>query len=200
MNRVNSKRIVSTNNLTKMAMLGVISFILMAFQVPLPFIAPHFMQMDISDLPIAVGSFAMGPVAAIIISAIKNILHIVIKGTSTAGVGELSNFIISSAFGFTAGLIYSRHKTFKTAIFSLFAGTIVMTLLAITSNYFFIFPLYSKVIPMKEIIGMASHISSKINDLWSLMIYSVLPFNLIKGFVVSAATVLIYKRVSYLLK
>ena len=94
MNRVNSKRIVSTNNLTKMAMLGVISFILMAFQVPLPFIAPHFMQMDISDLPIAVGSFAMGPFAAIIISAIKNILHIVIKGTSTAGVGELSNFII----------------------------------------------------------------------------------------------------------
>ncbi|MDO5041074.1 MAG: ECF transporter S component [Peptoniphilus sp.] len=200
MNKVNSKSKINVKFFTRIAMLGAIAFVLMAIQVPLPFIAPAFLQMDISDLPIVIGSFAMGPISAILISALKNILHIVIKGTTTGGVGELSNFIIGSTFAVTAGLIYNRNKTYKTAVIGLLAGTIAMTVISIISNYFFVFPLYSKLIPMEAIINMGSQVTSKITDLWSMMIYSILPFNLIKGFTVSAIAMLIYKRVSPIFK
>ncbi len=200
MNKVNSKSKISVKFLTRIGMLGAIAFVLMAIQMPLPFIAPTFLQMDVSDLPIVIGSFAMGPTAAVLISALKNILHLVIKGTTTGGVGELSNFIIGSTFAVTAGLIYNRKKTYKNAVLSLLAGTIAMTAASIISNYFFIFPLYSKLIPMEAIINMGSQITSKITDLWSMMIYSIMPFNLIKGFTVSAIAMLVYKKVSIILK
>ena len=200
MNRVNSKTGASTRQLIRITMLSAISFLLMAYQIPLPFIAPSFIQMDVSDLPIVVGSFAMGPVAGILISALKNILHIVIKGTTTGGVGELSNFIIGSAFAFTAGFVYSRNKTFKNAFLGLFLGSLAMTGVSIISNYYFIFPLYSKLMPMDAIIEAGSIVTLKITDLWSMMMYSILPFNLIKGFSVSALAMLIYKRVSPILK
>lgn len=200
MNKVSSRNSLNVRVMTKIGMLGAVAFILMYFQFPLAFIAPSFMQVDISDLPILIGSFALGPVPAILISALKNVLHLAIKGTSTGGVGELSNFIISSVFAVTAGMVYKKKRTFKGAILGLFLGTIVMTITAIISNYFFIFPLYAKLMPMEAIINAGSKITSRITDLWSLMIYSVLPFNLLKGFITSAVTILIYKRVSIMFK
>lgn len=200
MNKVNSRNNSNVRVMTKVGMLGAIAFILMYFQFPLAFIAPSFMQVDIADLPVLIGSFALGPVPAILISAIKNILHLAIKGTSTGGVGELSNFIVSSVFAVTAGIIYKKKRTFKGAIVGLFIGTIVMTITALISNYFFIFPLYAKLMPMEAIINAGAAITSRITDLWSLMIYSVLPFNLLKGFITSVVTILIYKRVSPIFK
>ncbi|MBP2025978.1 ECF transporter S component [Peptoniphilus stercorisuis] len=200
MNKVNSRNNSNVRVMTKVGMLGAIAFILMYFQFPLAFIAPSFMQVDIADLPVLIGSFALGPIPAILISAIKNILHLAIKGTSTGGVGELSNFIVSSVFAVTAGIIYKKKRTFKGAIVGLFIGTIVMTITALISNYFFIFPLYAKLMPMEAIINAGAAITSRITDLWSLMIYSVLPFNLLKGFITSVVTILIYKRVSPIFK
>ena len=166
MNKVNSSSMFRTKDMTKIGMLSVIGFILMYFQLPLTFVAPPFMKLDISDLPVLLGAFTMGPAYGIIIAAIKNIMHIIFKGTMTAGVGELSNFIISSSFAFVSAYFYRRHKTYKGAVVSLTLGVLAMTALAMISNYFIVFPLYGKVMPMDAIIGMGAAITPRITGLF----------------------------------
>lgn len=200
MNKVNTNTMIRTKDMTKVAMLSVIGFVLMYFQLPLTFVAPPFMKLDISDLPVLMGAFTMGPVYGIIIAALKNLMHIIFKGTMTAGVGELSNFIISSTFAVVSSYIYRKHKTYKGAVLSMTVGVLAMTILAMTSNYFVVFPLYGKVMPMEAIIAMGSAITPKITGLFTMMIYSVLPFNLIKGFTTSAVMMLVYKKISPLFK
>jgi len=200
MNKVNTSTMIRTKDMTKVAMLSVIGFVLMYFQLPLTFVAPPFMKLDISDLPVLMGAFTMGPVYGIIIAALKNLMHIIFKGTMTAGVGELSNFIISSTFALVSSYIYRKHKTYKGAVLSMTVGVLAMTILAMTSNYFVVFPLYGKVMPMEAIIAMGSAITPKITGLFTMMIYSVLPFNLIKGFTTSAVMMLVYKKISPLFK
>ena len=200
MNKVNTNTMIRTKDLTKVAMLSVIGFVLMYFQLPLTFVAPPFMKLDISDLPVLMGAFTMGPVYGIIIAALKNLMHIIFKGTMTAGVGELSNFIISSTFALVSSYIYRKHKTYKGAVLAMTVGVVAMTILAMTSNYFVVFPLYGKVMPMDAIIAMGSAITPKITGLFTMMIYSVLPFNLIKGFTTSAVMMLVYKKISPLFK
>lgn len=200
MNKVNTSTMIRTKDMTKVAMLSVIGFVLMYFQLPLTFVAPPFMKLDISDLPVLMGAFTMGPVYGIIIAALKNLMHIIFKGTMTAGVGELSNFIISSTFALVSSYIYRKHKTYKGAVLAMTVGVVAMTILAMTSNYFVVFPLYGKVMPMEAIIAMGSAITPKITGLFTMMIYSVLPFNLIKGFTTSAVMMLVYKKISPLFK
>ena len=200
MNKVNTSTMIRTKDMTKVAMLSVIGFVLMYFQLPLTFVAPPFMKLDISDLPVLMGAFTMGPVYGIIIAALKNLMHIIFKGTMTAGVGELSNFIISSTFALVSSYIYRKHRTYKGAVLSMTVGVVAMTILAMASNYFVVFPLYGKVMPMEAIIAMGSAITPKITGLFTMMIYSVLPFNLIKGFTTSAIMMLVYEKVSPIFK
>ena len=200
MNKVNTSTMIRTKDMTKIGMLSVIGFILMYFQLPLTFVAPPFMKLDISDLPVLMGAFTMGPAYGIIIAALKNLMHIIFKGTMTAGVGELSNFIISSTFALVSSYIYRKHRTYKGAVLAMTVGVLAMTILAMTSNYFVVFPLYGKVMPMDAIIAMGSAITPKITGLFTMMIYSVLPFNLIKGFTTSAVMMLVYKKISPLFK
>lgn len=200
MNKVNTSTMIRTKDMTKVAMLSVIGFVLMYFQLPLTFVAPPFMKLDISDLPVLMGAFTMGPVYGIIIAGLKNLMHIIFKGTMTAGVGELSNFIISSTFALVSSYIYRKHRTYKGAVLAMTVGVVAMTILAMTSNYFVVFPLYGKVMPMEAIIAMGSAITPKITGLFTMMIYSVLPFNLIKGFTTSAVMMLVYKKISPLFK
>ena len=200
MNKVNTSTMIRTKDMTKVAMLSVIGFVLMYFQLPLTFVAPPFMKLDISDLPVLMGAFTMGPVYGIIIAALKNLMHIIFKGTMTAGVGELSNFIISSTFALVSSYIYRKHRTYKGAVLAMTVGVVAMTILAMISNYFVVFPLYGKVMPMDAIIAMGSAITPRIKGLFTMMIYSVLPFNLIKGFTTSAVMMLVYKKISPLFK
>ena len=88
----------TTHNLTVAAMLSAVAFILMFIEFPIPMLIPSFVKMDFSDLPALLGAFALGPVYGVVISFMKNLLHIVIKGTSTACVGELCNFMLGAVF------------------------------------------------------------------------------------------------------
>ena len=106
----------TTHNLTVAAMLSAVAFILMFIEFPIPMLIPSFVKMDFSDLPALLGAFALGPVYGVVISFMKNLLHIVIKGTSTACVGELCNFMLGAVFSAVAGVIYKHHKSRKTAI------------------------------------------------------------------------------------
>ena len=196
-----SKERWTTKAMVKISILGVLAFVLMLFEMPLAWIAPPFIQLDISDLPALLGSFALGPVAGVIIQFLKNILKLVFVGIGTGAVGELANFIVGSTFAFTAGLIYLRKKTFKSAVIGLIAGTLVMSIVITIANYYVMFPFYAKLFgwPLEEFVNMGTAINENIVDLKTLMIYSIFPFNILKGTLVTILTVLIYKRVSPIL-
>lgn len=196
-----SKDIWNTRTMVKVSVLGVISFILMFFEFPIPWLAPTFMKLDISDLPSLIGAFALGPMVGVMVQFLKNLLNILIEGTTTGGVGELANFVVGSVFAFTAGLIYHRKKTFTRALVGLICGIIAMTITITLANYFVIFPLYAKLmgLDMQVFIDMGKAINENITDLRSLMLLSVVPFNLLKGIILTALSLLIYKRVSPIL-
>ena len=132
----------TTHNLTVAAMLSAVAFILMFIEFPIPMLIPSFVKMDFSDLPALLGAFALGPVYGVVISFMKNLLHIVIKGTSTACVGELCNFMLGAVFSAVAGVVYKHHKSRKTAIIGAIAGAAAMAVFSVPSNYFITYPAY----------------------------------------------------------
>ena len=189
----------STRSLTRLSLLSVIAFLLMYVEFPLAFIAPPFIKIDLSDMPALIGGFAMGPVAGITIELVKCILTFFVRGTTTGGVGELSNFIVGALFVGLSAKFYSKHRTYRGAVVGLLMGVIGMTLVATLSNYFVVFPLYGKIMPMEAIINMGRAVTPRVKSLWDLMVYCIVPFNLVKGLIVSAATLALYKRVSHFL-
>ena len=201
-------RKVRTHNRSKLrttvqiGMLGAVAVVLMFFDFPIPFIAPPFVKMDFSEIPVLVGTFAMGPLAGVCIELLKNLLNLVIHGTTTAGVGELSNFVIGCAFVVPAGLFYKKRKTRKNALLGMAAGTILMAVAGCFSNAFIMFPLYSALmgIPMESLIAMGTAINPAIDNIVTFVILSIAPFNLLKGIVISLITLLLYKRLRVLLK
>ena len=121
-NMIHSKdSIWSTKTMIKISVLGVLAFLIMFIEIPMWF-TPPFLKIDLSDIPALVGAFALGPIAGVAIEFLKNVLHMVLKGTSTMGVGELANFIIGSVFVYTAGILYYKKRNFAAAVRSLVGG------------------------------------------------------------------------------
>lgn len=191
---------VNTNLMVKVALLGVLSFLLMLLEFPIP-IFPAFLQMDFGDVPALLGSFALGPIAGVWIEFIKGMLFLITGNSTTAGVGELSNFVIGSTFVFVAGYIYNKGKTMKNALIACISGTISMTVLGVFSNYFVMIPFYSKAygMPIDAIVNMGSVITPLIKDVMSLVIYAIVPFNIFKGTLISIVVMIVYKKVSPIL-
>lgn len=174
----------STNLLVKVSLLTAIAVIIAFLEFPvLP--AFVFLKIDLSDIPALIGAFAFGPLVGAAIEGLKNMLLLLVKGTLTGGVGELANFVVGCSFVCTAGLIYSRKKTRSSAVISLVVAILVMAVAGVVSNYLVFVPLYFP--------GMKSA------ALVHYMVYGIIPFNLIKGVIISAATLAIYKRVSVLI-
>ena len=190
----------STRTMVKVSMLSVIAVALMFVNVSVPF-APPFLKVDLGDLPALIGGFALGTVPGIVVVLLKNILNIVLQGSTTAYVGELSNFIVGSMFVIVSSQIYKHNKTKKGAILGLVFGVLIMTTVATLSNYFVIFPMYSKLFgwPMDKIIALGTKVNHLVTDYNTMMIYAVVPFNLVKGFIVSLVTLLLYKPLSPIL-
>mgnify|MGYP000122658289 FL=1 len=191
----------TTHKLTVAAMLSAVAFILMFIEFPIPMLIPAFIKMDFSDLPALLGAFALGPVYGVIISFMKNLLHIVIKGTSTACVGELSNFILGAIFSAVAGYIYKHHKSRKTAIIGAVAGAVAMGVLSVPSNYFVVYPAYVQFyhMPLEAILGMYQAILPSADSLIKCLIIFNLPFTLVKGLLDAVLCMLIYKPLSPIL-
>lgn len=185
--------------IAKISVLAVLGFILQMFEFPIP-IFPGFLQLDFSDLPAIIGAFAMGPVAGVLVQLIKNLLHLIFKN-QTAGVGELANFICGASYVIVAGAIYQIKKSKKSAVFGMVAGTLFMTLVVSLCDYYFLFPMFAKALkfPVEAIVGMASALNPKVVDMKTTILYSVVPFNLLKGLIMSLITLAVYKRVSSIL-
>lgn len=178
-------------------MLSAIAFILMYLQFNVP-LMPSFIAMDLSELPALIGSFALGPVSGVVICLVKNLLHLM--RTSTGGVGELSNFILGAAFVFTAGIIYKKKKTKQGAMMGSLTGAVVMSVFSVFSNYFLVYPVYTNFMPMEAIISAYQAINPHVDSLLDCLIVFNMPFTFIKGMISVIITLLIYKRLSPIIK
>ena len=183
----------------KITLLAVMAFLLMYIEVPLP-IFPTFLSLDISDLPALLGAFALGPIAGVIVELIKNILHGLLA-SKTAFIGELANFLVGSVLILVSGYIYKARKTKGGAVGGLLAGTIVMSVFASILNYFVILPLYEVVLsfPITAVVALGSKLNHNITNLNSFIIWMIVPFNLLKGLIISVMTLALYKSVSPIL-
>lgn len=191
----NTKAKLTTQTLCFIGLFGALSTVLMMFKVPL-FFAPTFMKLDLAELPAILGSFMFGPVAGVCIVFVKILLNLLISGTDSMYVGELSNLLLSSCYVLCASLIYSRHKTKKRAAIALVVSVIITSVVAIISNTFFIFPAYAVVygLGMDTLVKMAGAVNPLVHDTFTMMLWSVFPFNVVKLTLVSALTFLIYKK------
>lgn len=189
--------------IAKIGILGALSCIIMLFEFPIP-IAPPFYELDFSEVVVLIGGFALGPGAAVCIEGLKILLNILLNGTVTMGVGELANFIIGCSFVLPATILYWKRKTRKTALLGLFIGILVMTIVASLVNYFILIPAYvfflSPAMTLDKIISMGQVIFPSIDSLSMLVLLCVIPFNLIKGILVSTIVSFSYKKIAPLLK
>lgn len=192
-----AKKKLTVRDMTVTAMLSGIAFILMFFEFSVPFM-PSFIKMDLSDLPELIGTFALGPVCGVLICLIKNLLHL--TQSSSAGVGELSNFILGVAFVLPAGLIYKVKKTKARALWGAVAGAVFMGLISVVANYFLVYPIYMNFMPEETIIAAYQAIFPKVNSLLSCLVVFNLPFTVVKGLLSVVITMLIYKPLSPILK
>lgn len=181
------------------AMLVAVAFILQYIEMSIP-IMPAFIKLDFSDLPEVIAAYAYGPVYGVLVCFLKNLIHL--PFTSSAGIGELSNFVLGAIFVIPAGLIYKRKKSKKNAIVGGVIGAIFMGVASIVTNYFVIYPLYYTVLGFPEvaILGMYKVIAPFVENILQCLIVFNLPFTVIKGLISVGITMFIYKPLSPLLK
>ena len=197
MNNANVKAGTKIRTIVQVGMLAAIAVVLMLFEIPLPF-APSFYEIDFSEVPVMIGTFAMGPLAGAAIELVKILLNFFINGTTTAGVGEVANFLIGCALVVPAGIIYRRKRTRKGAIIGMAAGTVFMTLLGCVLNAYVLLPTYAAAfqLPIDSLVAMGTAVNGSITDLFTFVAFAVAPFNILKGVLVSLIVFLIYKKIS----
>lgn len=186
--------------ITKVAILSAMAFVLMLLEFPLPFIAPSFYELDFSEVPVLIGAFALGPLAGGVIEAVKILLNLLLNGTATGGVGEFSNLVMGLVFILPAAFVYKHKKTKLSAVLGLIVGGISMVILGCFINAYVMLPLYSNFMPLDAIIAQAAAIWPVIDNTFKFVLLCVAPFNLVKVILVSVVTMLLYKRLSPILK
>ena len=198
-----SEPIFNTRKLAMIGMFSAIAMILHVLDFPI-FFAPGFYKMDFSELPVLVGSFAFGPVAGVMMEFVKILLKLCIKGTSTAFIGDLANFVVGCSLIIPASTVYSFKKTKKSAIIACIVGTLFMTVFGTAFNAVYLLPAFSKFygMPLDAILAMGAEVNplAKEGSIVSFVVACVAPMNLIKGTLVSVVTLLIYKPLSPIIK
>ena len=188
------KKTLSVQYLTRIAVLTALSSIL--YMISIPIVA--FYSLDLSNLPVLLGAFSMGPVAGLIILGLKSLIGCLTS--STMYVGELADFIMGAAFMLPAALIYQRNKSRKGALIGMITGTVALILAGCLTNAYLLIPFYMKAfgMPMEAIIGMCAQALPFVDTELKVILFVTAPFNLLKGVVVSALTLVLYKRVERL--
>lgn len=195
--------IFTTRKLAMIGMFSAIAMVLHLFDFPL-FFAPGFYKLDFSELPILVGTFAFGPVAGVMMEFIKIVLKLFVKGTSTAFVGDLANFVVGCSFILPASAVYAFRKSKKSAIIACVTGTLILTIFGTAFNAIYLLPAFSKLygMPLEDILAMGAAVNPMVagDSILNFVAACVAPLNLIKGFSVSLLTLLIYKPLSPIIK
>ena len=177
---------------------AAIATVLHMLDFPLLFIAPDFYKLDFSELPVLLCGFFLGPSATVACEGIKILLKLLLKGTSTAFVGDFANFVVGCSLVLPATIFYHLHKSKHAAIIGLVIGSICITVFGSAFNAIYLLPKFAQLygIPLEAIIGMGSKIHPQISNVTSFVFFCVAPLNLLKAGMVSVLTMLLYKRVA----
>ena len=190
----------SNVNIRKIAMTGVlaaIATVLMFLHFQLPFM-PSFISLDFSELPALIAAFTLGPVSGVAVCFVKNL--VLLSQTITGGVGELSNFIIGSAFVVPAGLIYRHKKSRRSALIGSLFGAVIMGVFSVVSNYFLVYPVYYNFMPEEAVLGAYQVIVPSMKSILQCLVCFNMPFTIVKGLFSVVITFLVYKHISPILK
>lgn len=190
-------RLSSAKYITTVGISAALAGLLMLIELPLVFLAPNFYKVDLSELPVLICTFYLGPVAGVLTEFLKILIKLLFKASSTAFVGELANFAVGCALVLPASMIYHFKRTRGTAILGLGVGTLVMTVFGSLFNAVYLLPAFAEMfhMPLDALVGMGTEINSGITGVASFVLLAVAPLNLLKGLVVSLLTMLLYKRV-----
>ncbi len=206
MEQVSAKRsYFSSARIAVIAMFSALAAILYIFNFALPFAFPSFLEFKFSDIPVLIGSFALGPVSSVIIVVSEILIKLVVKGSSTMFVGEISDLLTSCAFAVTAGIIYKKHRTFKGALVGMAVGTAVEVVVAVLINWLFLVPFYVQFLfngnwaPLINAMNKLFPNCTRENFYNYYLWVSVLPFNLLRCLVAVLVTLPVYKRISMLI-
>ena len=192
------RKVTPAKRVSIVGICAAIATVLHILDFPLPFLAPEFYKLDFSELPVMLCGFYLGPSATVVCEAVKILLKLLLKGTSTAFVGDFANFFVGCSLVLPAVIIYHAHKSKHSAKVGLVVGTIVMTLFGSAFNGIYLLPKFSQLygLPLDTVIAMGSAINASIQNVTTFVCFAVAPLNLVKGVVVSVLTMLLYKRVA----
>lgn len=194
-----AKRTVSkARRISIIGICSAIATVLHMLDFPLPFLAPEFYKLDFSELPVMLCGFYLGPSSVVACEAVKILLKLLLKGTSTAFVGDFSNFVIGCSLVLPASIIYHTRKTRTSALLGLILGTVILTVFGSAFNAIYLLPKFSQLfkLPLDTIISMGAAINGKISSISTFVLFAVAPLNLLKGVMISLLTLMLYKRVA----
>lgn len=197
-----SNKISRSKWIATTAVLAGMASVLFFLEMPVP-LMPSFIQFDFSMLPIFIGNIALGPVSAIVITIVKDLIHLIIKGAgATGGVGDLADFVTCLCFILPSGIIYKKLPNFKGMIIGLAVGCVSSAVLSgLVFNALVVYPLYDKfILPMTAIIGMYQQIRPSSNGLWEVLTIFNMPYTFLKCVIISIIAVIIAKPLRSLLK
>lgn len=175
-----------------MAVFTALAFILRlpVFEFPL-FPAVPFLKVDFSGVFALIAGFALGPVAGVVVSALKELIY-ALAFTQSVGVGELANILIMLPFILIPSLIYKWRKGIKWVVASIAIGCAAQAIISIPVNYLLTFPFFLNLYMHKPwAYGMKFYL-----NVW----YWALLFNIVKTLFLSVAVMLLYKPLSNLIK
>lgn len=161
-------------------MLSSIAYLLMLLNFPLP-IFPNFLFVDFSDIPALIAALVFGPLAGILVELFKNVLNYIATGSQTGvPVGHIANFVAGIVFVLPTLFVYNRLKTRKGMTIALVAGTVIMAVVMSILNYILILPAYTLLMGFP--------------DMRNLVVPAILPFNILKGIMMSVIFMLLFIR------
>lgn len=176
---VNTKgKLFTTKAMVTISLLSALSYVLMLLESP-AYIG--FLRLELSDIPAVIGALTFGPLAGVVVELIKNLIK-GITATNTAGIGELVNFVVSAAYVVPAAVIYRKMKSKYKSFVAFGCGTVTMVIAGIIFNYFVTVPMYAAMFGgMENVLVSATAVIPAIHDNFTLVLYGITPFNIVKG-------------------
>lgn len=172
-----NEKIFTTKAMVTVSLLSALSYVLMLLESP-AYIG--FLRLEFSDIPAIIGAFQFGPMAGLMIEFIKNLIK-AITATKTAGIGELANFIVSIAYVVPAAILYKKLKSNRKSFIVFTVATISMTIAGFLVNYFVTVPMYATLYGGMENVLAGATMIPGIKDMFTLILYGITPFNIVKG-------------------
>lgn len=192
------RKVTKTRRITIIAVCSAIAAILHMLDFAVPFLAPGFYKLDFSEVPVMLCGFFLGPSAAVAVEAIKIVLKLLLKGTSTAFVGDFANFVVGCSFAIPATAVYHFHKSRRGAFWGLATGTLCMAVFGSFFNAVYLIPKFAQLfgMPIEDIVAAGGAIFPGVRSVTTLVLYCVVPLNVVKGGAVGLLTMLLYKKVA----